>query len=226
MCLLEEEMEEFHWHLRLPICLALETPLMYKKPNSKNWVSTLKISSRLLVSTNSLVINRIKNIMHRCCISISNFLVLIIIFFICLSPGGHTIGTSACQFFRYRLYNFTTTGNGADPTINPLLLSQLRSLCPQNGDAARRVDLDVGSANQFDATFFRNLQNSRGILESDQKLWTDVSTKSFVQRFSGVRGLQALNFNVEFGRSMVKMSNIGVKSSTNGEIRRICSAIN
>ncbi|CAL8997856.1 unnamed protein product [Prunus brigantina] len=140
--------------------------------------------------------------------------------------GGHTIGTSACQFFRYRLYNFTTTGNGADPTINPLFLSQLQSLCPQNGDATRPVDLDVGSANQFDATFFRNLQNGRGILESDQKLWTDASTKSFVQGFLGVRGLQALNFNVEFGRSMVKMSNIGVKSSTNGEIRHICSAIN
>ncbi|PQQ21946.1 peroxidase N1-like [Prunus yedoensis var. nudiflora] len=68
--------------------------------------------------------------------------------------------------------------------------------------------------------------NSRGILESDQKLWTDASTKSFVQRFLGVRGLQALNFNLEFGRSMVKMSNIGTKSATNGEIRRICSAIN
>ncbi|CAL8997865.1 unnamed protein product [Prunus brigantina] len=51
MCLLEEEMEGFHWHLRLPICLALETPLMYKKPNSKHWVSTLKILSRLLVDT-------------------------------------------------------------------------------------------------------------------------------------------------------------------------------
>lgn len=124
------------------------------------------------------------------------------------------------------MYNFTTTGNGADPTINPLFLSQLQSLCPQNGDAARRVDLDAGSGNRFDATFFRNLQNGRGILESDQKLWTDASTKSFVQRFLGVRGLQALNFNLEFGRSMVKMSNIGIKSATNGEIRRICSAIN
>ncbi|XP_062029925.1 peroxidase N1-like [Rosa rugosa] len=140
--------------------------------------------------------------------------------------GGHTIGTSACQFFRYRLFNFTTTGNGADPTINPSFVPQLRALCPQDGDAAKRVDLDTGSAAQFDATFFTNLRNGRGILESDQKLWTDASTKSFVQRFLGVRGLQALNFNVEFGRSMVKMSTIGLKSADKGEIRRICSAIN
>ncbi|KAL6176122.1 hypothetical protein ACLB2K_052758 [Fragaria x ananassa] len=140
--------------------------------------------------------------------------------------GGHTIGTSACQFFRYRLYNFTTTGNGADPTIHPSFVPQLRALCPQDGDLAKRVDLDTGSAARFDAAFFTNLRNGRGILESDQMLWTDASTKSFVQRFLGVRGLQALNFNVEFGRSMVKMSNIGVKSATNGEIRRVCSAVN
>lgn len=140
--------------------------------------------------------------------------------------GGHTIGTSACQFFRYRLYNFTTTGNGADPTINPSFVPQLRALCPQNGDATKRVDLDTGSATRFDATFFTNLRNGRGILESDQKLWTDASTKSIVQSFLGVRGLRPMNFNVEFGRSMVKMSTIGLKSADKGEIRRICSAIN
>ncbi|RVW24226.1 Retrovirus-related Pol polyprotein from transposon TNT 1-94 [Vitis vinifera] len=63
------------------------------------------------------------------------------------SIGGHTIGTSACQFFRDRLFNFnTTTGNGADPSIDPAFLPQLQALCPQNGDANRRVALDtVGS---------------------------------------------------------------------------------
>ena len=140
--------------------------------------------------------------------------------------GGHTIGTSACQFFRYRLYNFTTTGNGADPSINPSFLPQLQALCPQNGDSTRRVELDTGSQNRFDASFFSNLRNGQGVLESDQMLWTDSSTKTLVQRFLGVRGLLGLSFNVEFGRSMVKMSNIGVKSSNEGEIRKVCSAIN
>ncbi|KAJ9687112.1 hypothetical protein PVL29_015818 [Vitis rotundifolia] len=141
--------------------------------------------------------------------------------------GGHTIGTSACQFFSDRLYNFnTTTGNGADPSIDPSFLPQLQALCPQNGDANRRVALDTGSPNTFDASFFKNLKNGRGILQSDQRLWEDASTRSYVQRFLGIRGLQALNFNVEFRRSMVKMSNIGVKTGTEGEIRRVCSAIN
>ncbi|KAL6329771.1 hypothetical protein AAG906_037476 [Vitis piasezkii] len=137
--------------------------------------------------------------------------------------GGHTIGTSACQFFRDRLYNFnTTTGSGADPAFLP----QLQALCPQNGDASRHVALSISSPNTFDAFFFKNLKSGRGILQLDQKLWEDASTRSYVQRFLGIRGLQGLNFNVEFGRSMVKMSNIGVKTGTEGEIRRVCSAIN
>lgn len=138
--------------------------------------------------------------------------------------GAHTIGTAACVLFRYRLYN--STGNGADPTINPAFLPQLRALCPQNGDGTARVGLDTGSVGRFDTTFFENLRNGRGVLESDQKLWTDASTRTYVQKFLGVRGLLGLTFSVEFGKSMVKMSNIGVKTGTQGEIRRVCSAIN
>lgn len=139
--------------------------------------------------------------------------------------GGHTIGTTACQFFRYRLYNFTSTGD-ADPSINAAFLATLQSLCPADGDGSRRVGLDNGSENRFDSSFFSNLRNGRGILESDQKLWTDDSTKSFVQRYLGVSGLLGLRFNVEFGKSMVKMSNVEVKTGSDGEIRRVCSAVN
>ncbi|XWS54482.1 hypothetical protein CRYUN_Cryun10bG0093300 [Craigia yunnanensis] len=140
--------------------------------------------------------------------------------------GGHTIGTTACQFFRYRLYNFTTTGNGADTSIDAAFVSQLQALCPQNGDGSRRIGLDTGSANRFDNSFFANLRDGRGILESDQRLWTDASTRTLVQRFLGIRGLLGLTFNVEFGRSMVKMSNIEVKTGTVGEIRKVCSKVN
>ncbi|GMJ06775.1 peroxidase 25 [Hibiscus trionum] len=138
--------------------------------------------------------------------------------------GGHTIGTTACQFFSYRLYNFTSTG--PDPSIEPSFVSQLQALCPQNGDGSRRIGLDTGSANRFDNSFFANLRDGKGILESDQKLWTDDSTKTFVQRFLGIRGLLGLTFSVEFGKSMVKMSNIEVKTGTAGEIRKVCSKVN
>ncbi|GMN74656.1 hypothetical protein TIFTF001_052424 [Ficus carica] len=57
-------------------------------------------------------------------------------------------------------------------------------------------------------------------------LWTDRSTRTIVESFLRVRGAQSLNFNVEFVRSMVKMSNIGVKTGSQAEIRRVCTAIN
>jgi peroxidase len=139
--------------------------------------------------------------------------------------GGHTIGTTACQFFSNRLYNFSSTG-AADPSIDPTFLSQLQTLCPQNSGATNRVAFDTGSQNKFDNSYYANLRNGRGILPSDQALWNDASTKTFVQRYLGLRGLLGLTFNVEFGRSMVKMSNIGVKTGTDGEIRKICSAFN
>ncbi|XWS54485.1 hypothetical protein CRYUN_Cryun10bG0093600 [Craigia yunnanensis] len=140
--------------------------------------------------------------------------------------GAHTIGTTACQFFSYRLFNFTDIGNGADPSINPAFVSQLQTLCPPTSNDTGRVALDTDSVDSFDASFFENLKNGRGILESDQMLWADASTRSIVQSYLGVRALQSLKFNIEFGRSMVKMSNIEVKTGTNGEIRKICSAIN
>ncbi|KAG6631359.1 hypothetical protein CIPAW_13G086500 [Carya illinoinensis] len=119
------------------------------------------------------------------------------------------------------LMHISTHGKGDDPTIDPTFLPQRRALYPPNGDGTKRVGLDHGSQNTFDTSYFNNLRNDRGVLKSDQRLWTDANTKTFVQRFLGANA-----FNVEFGRSMVKMSNVDVKTGTQGEIRKICSAIN
>ncbi|KAJ0796266.1 putative peroxidase [Helianthus annuus] len=139
--------------------------------------------------------------------------------------GAHTIGTAACALFSYRLYNFNNT-NGPDPTIDTAFLPTLRNLCPNGGDGSRRVDLDTGSVGRFDNSYYSNLRNRRGVLESDAALWNDPTTQRFLNRFLGVRGLLGLTFNVEFGRSMIKMGNIEVKTGTQGEIRRVCTATN
>ena len=131
----------------------------------------------------------------------------------------------ACQFVSYRLYNFTSSG-GPDPTIDSTFLSTLQSLCPQGGDGNKRIALDYGSGNNFDNSFFKNVQNNRGILESDQSLWQDSTTQNYVKRYIGIRGLAGLTLNVEFAKAMIKMTNIGVKTGTDGEIRKVCSKIN
>ncbi|KAL2342109.1 hypothetical protein Fmac_010049 [Flemingia macrophylla] len=130
--------------------------------------------------------------------------------------GGHTIGTAACQFFSDRIYS----PNGTDPSIDPSFVSFLRTICPQD-QPTKRVALDTGSQFIFDTSYFENLKRSHGILRSDQALWTDASTRPFVLKYS-ITGL----FKVEFGKSMVKMGNIGVKTGSDGEIRTKCSAVN
>ncbi|XP_057768170.1 peroxidase 25 [Salvia miltiorrhiza] len=140
--------------------------------------------------------------------------------------GAHTIGQTDCLFFRYRLYNFTTSGT-ADPTITQTFLQQLQTLCPEEGDASRRVALDKDSQLKFDVSFFKNVRDGYGILESDQRLWGEASTRRVVENYAGnVRGLLGVRFNFEFPKAMIKMSSIEVKTGTQGEIRKICSKFN
>ncbi|KAL9321406.1 hypothetical protein ACSQ67_013245 [Phaseolus vulgaris] len=131
--------------------------------------------------------------------------------------GGHTIGTTACQFFADRIYNPNGT---TDPSIDPSFVPFLREICPQN-QPRKRVALDTNSQFKFDTSYLANLKRGRGILRSDQVLWTDPSTSSFVQKY-----IATAPFNYQFGKSMVKMSNIGVKQGDDGEIRKKCSAVN
>ncbi|KAL0721381.1 hypothetical protein Bca4012_035980 [Brassica carinata] len=133
--------------------------------------------------------------------------------------GGHTIGTAGCAVFRNRLFN--STSGPADPTIDPTFLSQLQTQCPQNGDASARVDLDTGSGTTFDTSYFNNLSRGRGVLQSDQVLWTDPSTRPIVQQLMSPRS----TFNVEFARAMVRMSNIGVLTGATGEIQSIVRSV-
>ncbi|KAM0933308.1 putative peroxidase [Dioscorea sansibarensis] len=140
--------------------------------------------------------------------------------------GAHTIGQTDCLFFRYRLYNFTATGN-ADPSINQAFLAQLQALCPQNGDGSKRVALDKDSMSTFDVSFFKNVRDGNAVLESDQRLWEDANTHDIVRNYAGnIRGLLGLRFDFEFRKSMIKMSSIGVKTGTQGEIRKLCSKFN
>ncbi|KAJ8431859.1 hypothetical protein Cgig2_023503 [Carnegiea gigantea] len=140
--------------------------------------------------------------------------------------GAHTIGRTDCRFFQYRLYNFTPTGS-SDPSMDESFLAQLQTLCPKDGNGLNKVPLDKDTPTRFDVSFFKNIRDGNGVLESDQRLWGDDATRSIVQNYAGnFRGLLGLRFNFEFPKAMIKMSTIEVKTGSNGEIRRVCSKFN
>lgn len=140
--------------------------------------------------------------------------------------GAHSIGLARCATFSTRLYNFSGSG-AADTTMGTSLVSQLQTLCPQGGDGNVTTSLDQNSTDLFDNHYFKNLLSNKGVLLSDQELYSSdddsgATTKSLVESYSGNTSL----FFSDFVNSMVKMGNISPLTGSDGEIRKNCRVIN
>jgi peroxidase len=111
-----------------------------------------------------------------------------------------------------------------DPTLDATLASSLQALC-QGGDGNQTAALDAGSADAFDNHYFQNLLNKKGLLSSDQGLFSASdanATRALVQLYSA----NSERFLCDFGRSMVKMGNILPLTGSAGQIRKNCRAVN
>ncbi|KAK6146750.1 hypothetical protein DH2020_020619 [Rehmannia glutinosa] len=128
--------------------------------------------------------------------------------------GSHTIGQAQCVTFRTRIYS-----NGTD--IDPNFASTRRRTCPQTGGNSNLAPLDLVTPVSFDNNYFRNLVQLRGLLQSDQVLFTD-STRQLVTDYSN----NPQRFASDFASAMVRMSEIQPTLGQNGIIRRVCNAIN
>ena len=136
--------------------------------------------------------------------------------------GAHTIGQARCIVFRNRLYNFDNTGV-ADPTLNAAYLAQLQTICPSSGGDETTSPLDATTPNRFDNKYFTNLINAKGLLTSDQELFSsNTSTTSIVQSYS--QSSQA--FFANFPKSMIAMGNLNPLTRTSGQVRANCHFIN
>ncbi|KAJ4724115.1 Peroxidase [Melia azedarach] len=131
--------------------------------------------------------------------------------------GAHTFGRARCPTFSQRLVD-------PDPTLDPAYLEALRQNCPQGRDNTGVLnDLDPSSPNVFDNNYFTNLRNHRGLLQTDQVLFSaGGDTAAIVKRFADNQA----DFFDAFGRSMINMGNIRVLTGNNGEIRSDCKRIN
>ncbi|CAK7339186.1 unnamed protein product [Dovyalis caffra] len=94
--------------------------------------------------------------------------------------GGHTFGRAQCRTFNFRLFNFNGTG-APDPTIDPDYLALLQQLCPQGGNGSALADLDPTTPNGFDNNYYSNLQSNRGLLQSDQELFSTPGADDLIR---------------------------------------------
>ncbi|XWS64004.1 hypothetical protein CRYUN_Cryun06bG0149600 [Craigia yunnanensis] len=131
--------------------------------------------------------------------------------------GSHTIGQARCVTFRDRIYR-----NGSD--IDAGFASTSRRNCPStspngNGNLA---PLDLVTPNSFDNNYFKNLLQKKGLLQSDQVLFSGGSTDNIVTEYSR----NPSTFSSDFASAMIKMGDIEPLTGSAGIIRTICSAVN
>ncbi|KAF8658841.1 hypothetical protein HU200_059334 [Digitaria exilis] len=127
---------------------------------------------------------------------------------LCVNPGGHTLGAADCPFFQYRI--------GTDPTMDPNFAAQLKSTCSSNPTSGFAF-LDPSPVT-FDNAYFKNLQGGKGLLGSDQVLYSDWRSRGTVDHYATYQNA----FFGDFVAAMTKLGRVGVKTAATGEIRRDC----
>lgn len=128
--------------------------------------------------------------------------------------GSHTIGQARCTTFRARLYN--------EANIDSSFATSLKANCPSSGGDANLSPLDVTTPNKFDNAYFKNLVSQKGLLHSDQQLFSGGSTNAQVNAYVSNPG----SFSTDFANAMVKMGNLSPLTGTNGQIRTDCKKVN
>lgn len=136
--------------------------------------------------------------------------------------GSHTIGNARCTSFRQRLYN--NTGNGQpDFVLDQSYAAQLRANCPRTGGDQNLFSMDPGSPRKFDNGYYKNLIALKGMLSSDEILYTqNQQTMDLVKHYAENQD----DFFKQFAKSMIRMGNITPLTGNHGEIRKICRRIN
>lgn len=131
--------------------------------------------------------------------------------------GSHTIGQARCVTFRGRINN-----NASD--IDAGFASTRRRACPATAPNGNNnlAPLDLVTPNSFDNNYFRNLIQRRGLLHSDQVLFSGGSTDSIVNEYSRNPSV----FSSDFASAMLRMGNIEPLTGSQGEIRRFCNVVN
>ncbi|CAB4275456.1 unnamed protein product [Prunus armeniaca] len=133
--------------------------------------------------------------------------------------GAHTVGFSHCGRFSDRLSNFSSN-SPVDPSLDPGYAKQLMGACPINADPV--INLDPETPDTFDNAYYRNLVAGKGLLSSDQVLFSDSASQPTVIDFANNPG----NFNGAFITAMRKLGRVGVKTGDQGEIRTDCTTFN
>ncbi|KAK1322231.1 Peroxidase 4 [Acorus calamus] len=130
--------------------------------------------------------------------------------------GAHTFGQAQCTNFRARIYNETN--------IEASFATTRRASCPstQGSGDSNLAPLDLQTPTAFDNRYYANLVSLKGLLHSDQQLFSNGSTDAQVRSYASSAG----SFASDFAAAMIKLGDLSPLTGSNGEIRKVCSKVN
>lgn len=134
--------------------------------------------------------------------------------------GAHTIGVSHCDQFANRLHSFSPSFK-IDPSLDPEYAQQLIEAC-LNAGSDGVIPFDPETPQIFDNVYFQNLIAGKGLLSSDEVLFSDPASQPTVRKFASSPG----DFNTAFITGMKKLGRSGIKTGGQGQVRRDCTAFN
>ncbi|CAM0880816.1 unnamed protein product [Alopecurus aequalis] len=137
--------------------------------------------------------------------------------------GSHTIGMARCVSFKQRLYN-QHRDNKPDMTLEKRFYHKLASVCPRTGGDNNITPLDFASPSKFDNSYYELIVEGKGLLNSDQVLWTgkDPEIAHLVTSYAENESL----FFEHYVNSIIKMGNRNPLLGYDGEIRNNCRRVN
>ncbi|KAL6998913.1 peroxidase [Sarracenia purpurea var. burkii] len=158
--------------------------------------------------------------------------------------GAHNIGKIGCEFIQPRLHNFLGTGR-PDQTISFDFLAELSLICKNNESSSpngassptrsrflrestgiayyQEFSSSVSSGSVFGSLYYESLLRGRGLLYADQQLMANDKTAELARAYASDHS--GTTFRVDFARTMMKMSNLGVLTGSQGQIRLNCSRL-
>ncbi|KAF7811428.1 lignin-forming anionic peroxidase-like [Senna tora] len=127
-------------------------------------------------------------------------------------------GQAQCFTFRDRIYN------NSNDDIDVGFAATRQKTCPLASSPTndeKLAPLELVTPNSFDNNYFKNLIRKKGLLPSDQVLFSGGSTDNIVLEYSK----HSATFKSDFAFAMIKMGDIEPLIGSAGIVRRICSAI-
>ncbi|KAL2899966.1 Cationic peroxidase 1 [Bienertia sinuspersici] len=130
--------------------------------------------------------------------------------------GGHTIGMARCLFYKKRIHEKKSD-------IDPEFAKALQKDCPIFGGDDHYTPIDSTTPLVFDNAYFTNLINKKGLLQSDQDMYTGKGgvTDDLVLSYSKNND----KFFEDFAKAVVKVGFLDVLTGNNGVIRTNCRKV-